>query len=95
MRRHGVQLTLWLVPIALAGIAGLSYVHPFNTIISRNDDTLYHVAISDGNLRIVGLSAHFVASYIGETPLDEQAQQWTTIPTELLAWDTNDSTLPD
>ena len=95
MRPQRAKIALILLPIALAGVVGVSYVHPFHTIISPHDDDLIHVTISDGNLRIVALSAKFIASYSGETPLNEYAQRWNPVPTKALAWDASDLVLTD
>ena len=47
---------------------------------------MFAVTISDGNLRIVRLSAELNASYSQDSPLEEYADRWKYIPIKALTW---------
>lgn len=72
---------------AIAGLAGISYVRPLNTAFSVSHDTQCRLTVVDGNLRLFWLRAEFMASYIGETPLDAYGSTWDDVQTYYFRWE--------
>ena len=84
-----LRIAVWIVLIAIAGLAGISFLHPFHTRVSWSESRLYLVSLRDGNLRIVHLSAELNMSHVQDSPLEEYAEVWKNVPTQAFTWNRN------
>ena len=84
--RKRLRIAVWIVLIAIAGVAGVSYLHPFHARIACGDGRLVVVSIIDGNIRLVHLSAELNMCYVQDSPLVEYADHWKIVPTQALTW---------
>ncbi|MCH8147598.1 MAG: hypothetical protein IH987_06320, partial [Planctomycetes bacterium] len=82
--RKRFRIAVWIVLVAIAGLGGVSYLHSYHTRISWSDSRLIVVSISDGNLRIVHLTAELNATYVHYSPLEAVADHWTDVPTKAI-----------
>ncbi len=82
-----VQLVSIALAMALAGVGGISYVRPLITAFPLSHNTQYRLTVADGNLRLVWLRAEFMASYIGETPLEAYGRMWDDAQTYPFRWE--------
>lgn len=87
--RKRLRIAVWIVLIAIVGVAGVSYLHPFHTRIACGDGRLVAVSIIDGNIRLVHLSAELNMCYVQDSPLVEYADHWEHVPTSALTWNQN------
>ena len=66
MASRRIKRALGYLTIALAVIAGLSFVCPIHAVIAQTDDVLWHLSISGGNLRVVRLSTELDESFVDD-----------------------------
>lgn len=84
--RKRLRIAVWIVLIAIGGLAGVSYLHPFHTRISRSDGSLIGVSIRDGIIKIFHLSAESNATHIQASRLQNLADRLTGVSPRGLPW---------
>ncbi len=89
------QIALLLAAATLISVAGASFLRSFDWSASPWEGVACHVAIRDGNVRIIRMTAVSVASHIGVSPLERHIAQQRQVPTKAFQWDSETRTLSD